>query len=489
MGGGGRGWEASDAGRESSAASEPRPGPTPGPDGPPAAAGADERETMSRTRVLILGAAGRDFHDFNILYRDDPSTEVVGFTAQQIPHIAGRRYPPELAGPLYPNGIPIHEESRLEELIRELRVDRCVLAYSDLSHVAVMHLASRASAAGADFLLPGATRTMLEANRPVIAVCATRTGAGKSQTSRAIVRLLRESGRRVVVLRHPMPYGDLAAQRVQRFADEGDLRRYRVTIEEREEYEPHLETGSVVYAGVDYEAILREAEREADLLVWDGGNNDTSFLRADLYITVADPHRAGNELTYHPGEANVRLADAVVINKVDTAEPDAVLRVRENVRSVNPKAVILEAASPIFVDAPDRLRGRRVLAIEDGPTLTHGEMRYGAATIAARKAGAAEVVDPRPFAVGEIAATFAEYPGIGAVLPAMGYGEAQVRDLEATLRRAVEGGVEAVAVGTPIALDRLIEIPVPHARVRYELQVLGRPGLEDLLAPFLGGDA
>ncbi|HEX6940953.1 MAG TPA: cyclic 2,3-diphosphoglycerate synthase [Longimicrobiales bacterium] len=441
---------------------------------------------MSRVRVLILGAAGRDFHDFNVVYRDDPAVEVVAFTAQQIPHIAGRRYPPELAGALYPDGIAIYEEDRLEALIRELRVDRCVMAYSDVAHTSVMHLASRANAAGADFELLGVRRTMLASHRPVVAVCATRTGAGKSQTSRAVAARLRAAGRRVAVIRHPMPYGDLAAQRVQRFADDEDLQRHRVTIEEREEYEPHLAAGSVVYAGVDYAAILHEAERDADVILWDGGNNDTSFLRADLYITVADPHRPGDELTYYPGETNVRLADVVIINKVDTAEPDAVLAVRRNVRSVNPAAMIVEAASPLFVDDPAVLRGRRVLAVEDGPTLTHGGMRYGAATVAARKAGAAELVDPRPYAVGEIADAFARYPDLGPVLPALGYGAAQIRDLEATVRRAVDAGVEAVAVGTPIDLARLIAIPAPHTRVRYELQVLGKPDLDDVLRPLLG---
>lgn len=442
---------------------------------------------MSRIRVLILGAAGRDFHNFNVVFRDNPAYEVVAFTAVQIPHIADRRYPPELAGSLYPEGIPIFDESRLEELIRDLRVDRCVMSYSDVSHLTVMHLASLANAAGADFELLGARRTMLEASVPVVAVCATRTGAGKSQTSRAVVRFFRSAGKRVVVVRHPMPYGDLNAQRVQRFASEEDLIQHRVTIEEREEYEPHLAAGSVVYAGVDYEEILRAAEQEADVILWDGGNNDTSFFRADRYITVADPHRPGDELAYYPGETNVRLADVVVINKVDTAEPDAVLRVRENVRSVNGDAVILEAASPIFVEDVSVLCGRRVLVVEDGPTMTHGGMRTGAAAIAARKAGALELVDPRPFAVGEIAETFAQYPAIGPVLPAMGYGEVQIRDLEETVRRAVNAGVEAVVIGTPIDLGRLIEIGVPSTRVSYELQVLGSPTLEDILAPLLEG--
>jgi predicted GTPase len=441
---------------------------------------------MEPTRVLILGAAGRDFHDFNVVYRGDPRYRVVAFTAQQIPHIADRRYPAELAGDGYPDGIAIHEEARLEELIRDLGVDVCVMAYSDVSHVDVMHLASRANAAGADFTLLGARRTMLRARRPVVAVCASRTGAGKSQTSRAIVRLLREAGRRVVVLRHPMPYGELRAQRVQRFAAAEDLERHHVTIEEREEYEPHLATGSVVYAGVDYQAILEQAEADADVLVWDGGNNDTSFLAADVYLTVVDPHRAGHELTYYPGETTLRLADAVLINKVDTADPEMVERVRANVRATNPRAAILEAASPLVADAPDLLAGKRVLAVEDGPTLTHGGMRYGAATLAVRRAGG-ELVDPRPFAVGEVAATFARYPDLGPLLPAMGYGERQVHDLEATIARAAAGGVEAVAVGTPIDLARLVRIPVPHTRVRYELEVRGRPTLADVLAPVLGG--
>ena len=434
------------------------------------------------TRVLILGAAGRDFHNFNVVFRDDPRYQVVAFTAQQIPHIAGRRFPPELAGPTYPDGIPIHEEERLEELIRERRVDVCVMSYSDVAHADVMHLASRANAAGADFELLGARRTMLRSRRPVVAVCAARTGAGKSQTSRAIVRVLRDAGRRVAVLRHPMPYGDLAAQRVQRFATSGDLAHEHVTIEEREEYEPHIAAGSVVYAGVDYEAILEQAEREADVVLWDGGNNDTSFLVADVYITVLDPHRAGHELMYYPGETNLRLATVVLINKVDTAEPAAVEQVRENIRLTNPAAVVLEAASPVTADDPSVLAGKRVLAVEDGPTVTHGGMRYGAATIAARELGAT-IVDPRPFAVGEIAETFARYPEIGALLPAMGYGERQVSDLEATIARGAAAGVEAVAIGTPIDLARLVRIPIPHTRVRYELAIRGTPTLADLLSP------
>ncbi len=377
---------------------------------------------MKPTRVLIIGAAGRDFHDFHVLYREDPRFHVVGFTAQQIPHIADRRFPRELAGERYPDGIAIYPEERLEQVIREHAVDLCVMAYSDLAHVDVMHLASRASAAGADFQITAARRTMLKSRRPVVAVCASRTGAGKSQTSRAIVRLLREARLRVVAVRHPMPYGDLSQQKVQRFAEERDLVRHKVTIEEREEYEPHIAMGCVVYAGVDYAAILAQAETEADVIVWDGGNNDTSFYAADLYVTVLDPHRPGHELAYYPGETNLRLADVVLINKVDTADADAVRTVRGNVRRANSRATILEAASPTRADDPGVLAKKRVLAIEDGPTLTHGGMKYGAATIAAKDAGAT-LVDPRPFAVGEIAETFERYPGLGPLLPAMGYGE------------------------------------------------------------------
>lgn len=441
---------------------------------------------MGRTRTLILGAAGRDFHNFNVVYRNDPDTEVVGFTAEQIPHIDDRVYPAELAGELYPGGIPIHPESQLEGLIAELRVERCIMAYSDVSYPYVMGLGARVNAAGAEFAMMGARQTMLRSSRPVVAVCASRTGAGKSQTSRAVVRLLREAGKRVAVVRHPMPYGDLKVQRVQRFGTDADLVRYDVTIEEREEYEPHLAAGSVVFAGVDYEAILREAEKEADVILWDGGNNDVAFFAPDVYITLVDPHRAGHELSYYPGEINVRLADAILVNKIGTASMDDVFAVERNARSVNPGAVMLEAASPFFIDDPDVLRGRRVLCVEDGPTLTHGGMQYGAAVLGAQKAGARELMDPRRFAVGEIAETYARYPEIGALLPAMGYGDQQIADLQATLERAAEGGVEAVAIGTPIDLGRLVEIPVPHTRVRYELQVLGTPTLRDVLAPVLG---
>jgi predicted GTPase len=440
---------------------------------------------MSGERVLILGAAGRDFHNFNVAFRDDPGVEVVGFTAEQIPHISGRSYPSELAGPDYPDGIPVHRESRLEELIDEFAVDRCVMAYSDVSHEHVMHLAARVNAAGADFDLLGTRRTMLESRRPVVAVCAVRTGVGKSQTSRSVVRILREADLRVTVIRHPMPYGDLAAQRLQRFESYEDLERHDVTIEEREEYEPHLAMGSVVYAGIDYETILREAEEEADVVVWDGGNNDTPFYRPDLHITLLDPHRPGHELTYHPGETNLRMADVLIINKVDSAGLEAILEVRENAARVNPDAAVLEAASPLTVDDPSVLRDRRVLAVEDGPTLTHGGMRFGAATLAARRFGAREIVDPRPFAVGEIRDTFEAYPDVGPLLPAMGYGEAQVRDLQATLEAAAERGVDGLAVGTPIDLARLIDIPMPATRVGYELQVIGRPDLHDAMEPIL----
>lgn len=435
------------------------------------------------TRVLILGAAGRDFFNFLTVYRDEPSVEVVAFTAQQIPHIAERLFPASLAGPRYPKGIPIHPESEFEALVRSLRVDQCVLSYSDLADVDVMHLAARANAAGADFVLLG-ERHVLASTKPVVAICASRTGAGKSPLSRAVVPWLRAHGQRVAVIRHPMPYGDLEAQRVQRFASEADLVAHKVTVEEREEYEPHIATGSVVFAGVDYAQILRAAEQECDVVLWDGGNNDTSFIKADLYLTVVDPHRAGHEISYYPGETNVRLADVVVINKVDTAAPEAVAKVRENVRALNPRARIVEAACPVKAADPSVLKGKKVLAIDDGPTLTHGGMAFGAAVLAAWDAGARELVDPRPFAVGEIAATLARYPHVKRALPALGYGDAEIRDLEATIARAAEHGVEAVAIGTPIDLARLIRIPIPSTRVSYEI-ALKDVTLEELLAPVL----
>lgn len=439
---------------------------------------------MDRIRVLILGAAGRDFHTFNTLFRDDPGYRVVAFTAQQIPHIEDRRYPPEIAGPLYPDGIPIEPEDDLESLISKHDVDRCILSYSDLSFQYVMDLSSRVNVAGAAFELPDLRRSMLASSKPVVAVCASRTGAGKSPTSRAIVRILRATGKRVSVIRHPMPYSDLLEQRVQRFASLDDLDRYGVTIEEREEYEPHIGAGSVVWAGVDYGEILREAEKEADVILWDGGNNDVSFVRADLYLAVVDPHRAGHETSYYPGGINVRMADVILINKIATADPADVQLVRDNVRELNPSATVVEAASPLAVDDPEVLRGKRVLAIEDGPTVTHGDMRYGAASLAARDLGAT-LVDPRPFAVGEIAGTLEKYPHVSDLLPAMGYGEAQIRDLEATVANALEGGADAVAVGTPIDLSRLIEIPGPHTQVRYEIEIPGRPNLSDVLGDLI----
>jgi len=437
---------------------------------------------MDRIRALILGAAGRDFHNFNVVYRDDTRYEVIGFTAAQIPNIAGRRYPAELAGPLYPHGVPIFSEDELAALVERFEVRQVVFSYSDVSYNYVMHRAAVANAAGADFVLLGPRATMLESRKPVIAVCAVRTGAGKSQTSRRLARLLRDRGFRVAVVRHPMPYGDLAAQRVQRFATIEDMRRHQCTIEEMEEYEPHIASGSVVYAGVDYADILNRAESDADVILWDGGNNDLPFYRPSLHIVVADPLRLGNELTYHPGEANLRMADVVIINKIDTADLDSVEQLRAHVRAANPDALIVEAASPVTADHPEIITGRRVLVVEDGPTLTHGEMRFGAGTVMARKFGAAEIVDPRPFASGSIADTYKAYPAIGPLLPAMGYSAEQVRDLEATIARVP---CDIVVIGTPIDLTRLVQIRQPSVRVRYELQEIGRPDLTDALTGFL----
>ena len=435
-----------------------------------------------RTITIIQGAAGRDFHNFNVFYRDNGSYKVVAFTATQIPDIDGRRYPAALAGKLYPKGIPIHAESELEALIARHRADEVVFSYSDVSHEHVMHWASRVIAAGANFQLLGSRATMLESRKPVVAVCAVRTGAGKSQTTRRVAQLLKEAGKRVVVVRHPMPYGDLRRQRVQRFADLADLAKHRCTIEEMEEYEPHLMAGSVVYSGVDYEAILRECEKEADVIVWDGGNNDLPFFKPDVHITVADPLRAGDETRYHPGEANLRMAHAVVINKVDSATPEQMARVRRSLDEANPAALRIEAASPIAVDRPELISGKRVIVIEDGPTCTHGGMKYGAGVVAAREFGAAELVDPRPYAVGTIAHTFEVYPEIGTLLPAMGYGAQQIKDLEATLRKVK---ADAVVSATPVDLSRLIKVPLPMVRVTYELQEIGRPTLTDALKPLL----
>lgn len=438
---------------------------------------------MSLTRILIMGAAGRDFHNFNVFYRDNPDVEVVAFTATQIPNIEGRLYPPELAGPRYPQGIPIYPEEDLVKLIHEKQVDQVVFAYSDVPHEYVMHKASQVLAAGADFALLGARHTQLKSSKPVVAVCAVRTGSGKSQTTRRVSKILRQMGYRVAAIRHPMPYGDLVKQTVQRFADYSDLDKQECTIEEREEYEPHLDNGLIVYAGVDYERILRQAEQEVDIILWDGGNNDLPFYKPDLHIVVADPHRPGHERAYHPGEANARAADVFVINKVDTANPQAVIQVRNSLRELNPNAIVIEAASPLFVDDPAAIHGKRVLVVEDGPTLTHGEMAYGAGWVAAQRFGAAEIVDPRPYAVGSIKATFEKYPTTGAVLPAMGYGAEQTRELEETIRRA---NVDLVIVGTPIDLSRVIHIDKPFQRVRYELQEIGQPTLQDILQAKFG---
>jgi predicted GTPase len=438
---------------------------------------------MRRRRVIIMGAAGRDFHNFNVVYRDDPSYEVVAFTAAQIPNIAGRRYPPELAGPLYPDGIPIFPEEDLPRLIREYHVDEVVFAYSDVSHQYVMERAAVALAGGADYRLMGPRATMLKSRKPVVSVCAVRTGSGKSQTTRYVVDCLRRAGYRVVVVRHPMPYGDLTRQRVQRFAVLEDLDRYDCTIEEREEYEPHLRRGVVVYAGVDYAAVLEAAEREADVLVWDGGNNDWPFFEPTVEIVVADPHRAGHERTYYPGSVNFLRAHIIVINKVDTASLEQVQTIRRHVMALNPSAVIVDAASPIFVEDPDLIRGRRVLVVEDGPTLTHGEMAYGAGLIAAMKFGAAEVVDPRPYAVGSLVQVFQTYGQLTQVLPAMGYGRTQMAEMEETIRRCP---ADVVVMATPVDLRRIMRIEKPAVRVTYELQPIGQPTLEEVLLERLG---
>ena len=436
---------------------------------------------MRRTKVIIMGAAGRDFHNFNVFFRDNEAYEVVAFTATQIPGIEGRRYPPELAGPLYPNGIPIEPEERLAELVRDKGVQVVVFAYSDVSHQYVMERAATAAAAGADFWLLGPASTQLSSQKPVVAVCAVRTGCGKSQTTRKVAEILKAHGKRVAVIRHPMPYGDLAAQAVQRFASYEDMDRANCTIEEREEYEPHIDQGNVVFAGVDYGAILKEAEKEADVILWDGGNNDMPFYRPDLLIVVADPLRAGHENTYWPGSVNIRAADVVVINKVDSASLDQIEALRASIARLNPKAKLIEAASPITVEDPELIAGKRVLVIEDGPTVTHGEMPFGAGAVAARKLGA-ELVDPRPYAVGSIVDTYAKYSHLEAVLPAMGYGERQVQELAETIAKVP---CDAIVIATPIDLRRLIDLPRPATRVRYELQEIGRPTLEDVLAPLL----
>jgi len=440
---------------------------------------------MSKKKVIIIGAAGRDFHNFNTYFRDNEMCEVVAFTAAQIPDIDGRKYPAELAGPLYPNGIPIYAEEELIGLIRKLGVDSCVFSYSDLPYNKVMNISALVNAAGANFELLGTKDTMIKSNKPVIAVGAVRTGCGKSQTSRRIIEFLMEKGLKVVAIRHPMPYGDLVAQKVQRFATLDDLEKHNCTIEEMEEYEPHVVRGNVIYAGVDYEAIVREAENDpdgCDVILWDGGNNDFPFYKPDLTITVADPHRPGHELSYYPGEVTARIADAIIINKMDSAAPDDILKVRENLEKINPEALVIDGASPIKVDDPSVIRGKKVLVVEDGPTLTHGEMKIGAGVVAARKFGASELIDPRPYTVGKLSETFRIYPEIGTLLPAMGYGEQQLKDLEATINAS---DCDAVIIGTPIDLNRIINIKKPNTRVYYDLQEIGSPNLHEIIDDFV----
>lgn len=442
--------------------------------------------STNRIRVIIVGAAGRDFHDFNTFWRNDPRYEIVAFTAAQIPDIDGRTYPPELCGDRYPNGIPIEPEAMLTELIKRHDVQQVAMAYSDLPHAEVMHKAAIVNAAGADFRIMGHRHTMLKSTKPVIAVCAVRTGCGKSQTSRAVTSILKEMGKRVAAVRHPMPYGDLTKQICQRFAELSDLDKHKCTIEEREEYEPHIVSGVIVYAGVDYEMIIRQAEKEADVIVWDGGNNDMPFYKPDLMITVVDPHRPGHEIGYYPGQTNLLMADVIVINKIDSADADDIAEVRANIAAYNPEATVVDAASPLTVDNPEAIRGKKVLVVEDGPTLTHGEMAYGAGVVAAMKFGAAELVDPRPYTVKSITATFQKYPEIGTLLPAMGYGNRQIKDLQATINK-VE--CDTVVVATPIDLTRLIKIRKPMVRVGYSLQEIGQPDLVHVLNQFLDNKA
>ena len=437
---------------------------------------------MKPIKTLIMGAAGRDFHNFNVVYRQNNLYEVVAFTATQIPDIEGRNYPSELSGDLYPNGIPIHDESKLVDLIAEHDVEEVVFSYSDITHEYVMHKASQVLAVGAHFKLLGGEQTMIQSSKPVISVCAVRTGCGKSQTTRKVAEILKAAGKQVAVIRHPMPYGDLAKQGVQRFTTLEDLEKHDCTIEEMEEYEPHITRGTVVFSGADYEAIIREAEKEADVILWDGGNNDMPFYKPDLAIVVTDPHRPGHELAYYPGETNLMMADAVVINKVDTADQKGVDTVRKNIQNVNPDAVIIECASPITVENSDLIAGKKVLVVEDGPTLTHGEMKIGAGMVAAEKFGAAETVDPRPYLVGKLLETFDHYPDIGLLLPAMGYGDEQVKDLESTINNTE---CDVVIIGTPIDLRRLIDIKQPSVRVTYDLEETGSPSMADILQPFI----
>jgi predicted GTPase len=436
---------------------------------------------MKKKIVLIMGAAGRDFHNFNMVFRDNPNYQVVAFTATQIPNIEDRKYPPQLAGRLYPKGIPILPEENLHNLIGKYKVDEVVFSYSDVPHTYVMHKASSVLALGADFKLLGGNSTMLKSKRPMIAVCATRTGSGKSQTTRKVCEILKEMKKKTVVIRHPMPYGDLTRQICQRFGKLSDLDKHHCTIEEREEYEPHIMRGNIVYAGVDYGVILKEAEKEADVIVWDGGNNDIPFYRPDLHITVVDPHRPGHEISYFPGETNLLLADVIVINKIDTANFENIEDVRMNIKEKNPKATVIDAASPIFVDRPELIRDKKVLVVEDGPTLTHGEMTYGAGVVAAEKFGAKELVDPRPYVVGDIAKTFEKYPHIGTLLPAIGYGKKQISDLEKTINKTK---CDSVVIATPVDLRRFLKINKPSVRIQYELEEIGKPDLKEVLTFF-----
>ncbi|MDA3871237.1 MAG: cyclic 2,3-diphosphoglycerate synthase [Candidatus Marinimicrobia bacterium] len=433
---------------------------------------------MQKKKIIIMGAAGRDFHNFNTYFRDNEEFEVVAFTATQIPDIDGRKYPSELAGNLYPNGIKIYDEKELSNLIKENNIDEVVFSYSDVTHERVMHNASLINALGPDFRLLGNDKTMIRSTKPLISITATRTGCGKSQTSRKVVEILTEMGKKVASVRHPMPYGDLNEQKVQRFAKLSDLEKHKCTIEEMEEYEPHINMGSIIYAGVDYEAILREAEKEADVIIWDGGNNDTSFYKADLSIVVVDPHRVGHETRYYPGETNLNMADIIVINKIDTANSEDIDKLRATIRKQNPSAIVVDGASPISVEDTDVIKNKTVLVVEDGPTLTHGEMKYGAGTVAAIKYGAKEIIDPRPFTVGSITDTFTKYPEIGKLLPAMGYGKQQMKDLEKTIAKT---DCDSVIIGTPIDLRRVINIKKPSVRVTYDLQEIGKPTLKELI--------
>lgn len=435
-----------------------------------------------KRKVIIMGAAGRDFHNFNTMYRDNDQVDVIAFTATQIPDIDGRKYPAKLAGKLYPKGIPIYEEKELLGLIAKHNIDEVIFSYSDVPYQYVMDKAAHVTAAGARFALEGGDPTMIKSNKPVVAVCAVRTGCGKSQTTRRVAEILQELGKKVVAIRHPMPYGDLTKQINQRFAKLSDLDKHDCTIEEREEYEPHIRAGVIIYAGIDYEKIIRDAEKEADVILWDGGNNDMSFYKPDLLITVVDPHRAGHELSYYPGQNNLLMADAVVINKIDSADADGISEVRANIYSQNPDAVVIDAASPLTVDKPHLIKGKKVLVIEDGPTLTHGEMAYGAGVVAAEKFGAAELVDPRPYTVRSISETFEKYPNIGILLPAMGYGDSQVKDLETTINKTK---CDVVIIATPIDLSRILKINKPTVRVSYNLQEIGSPNLTEVLTDFV----